>query len=174
MWQICNSSEIIFFYSFTALDLLIFFLFFKYLTFYFSFLFSFFFHIWFRNPYNIPFCYILELWQIHRGLELDQSYCAPNVFSDLSQHSWCVYSGLHACCILQARGLSTYGTFPWNLKFTELEPLGKPVHSSLPTPVSHCELNLFHTALVYANVIILCINFAFDIFCLRFADIADK
>jgi len=26
---------------------------------------------------------------------------------------------------------------PWNLKFTELEPLGKPVDGSLPIPVKH-------------------------------------
>lgn len=31
---------------------------------------------------------------------------------------------------------------PWNMKFTELELLGKSVHSSLLVPVKHCELNL--------------------------------
>lgn len=65
--------------------------------------------------------------------------------------------------VLQAQGLSTYGTFPWNLKFTELEPLGKPEHSSLPIPVKHCELELFHTAVVYANAVIQCIKLVSEI-----------
>lgn len=63
---------------------------------------------------------------------------------------------------------------PGNLKFIEVEPLGKPEHSSFPIPMKHCELNLFCTGLIYANAIIPCINLVSEIFCLRFANVLDK
>lgn len=63
---------------------------------------------------------------------------------------------------------------PWNLKFTELEPLGKPVRSSLPIPGKHCESNLFHAALVYANAVIPGVNLVSEISCLGFANWTSK
>lgn len=102
-WQIFNSSEVFFFSFFFLVFVVSHFILFYFILFYLGFLTLITFHYC---------CYILELWQIHRGLELHQSYCTPNVFSDLSQHSWSVYSGLHACSVLQAQGLSTYRMFP--------------------------------------------------------------